>query len=180
MRISVCSLLVLALLAPPVLSIGPKLGVGASVGLDIPIGQDEQSQGTIFGFRGRVNLIPMITVEPNISFTRYGDPDLEGVTSNLEGSKIMAYGVDVALGMGFGAPGFNPYGLVGAGYYNVKRDQTGQDDTDLGYSAGLGFELGFAVPIAVDVRGKLVVIPIEGASKKSATVMGGLHYYFGK
>jgi opacity protein-like surface antigen len=183
MRFFATALIVLILMSSSVLAVGPKFGIGASFGLDIPLAQDDQDQGTIFGFRGKLSLIPMISAEAFLGFTKYGDPKLDGddyvgVTADLEGSKITSYGVNGILGS-FGGPGFKPYGIVGLGFYNIKRDQTQQDDTDFGFSGGLGFELGFNAPVSVDVRGLLVVVPVEGASKKSATIMGGLNYYIG-
>ncbi len=177
--------LVVVLLASPVFSTGLKLGAGAAGGVAIPVVQDDQSQGSIFGLRGRINVIPLITVEPNIFFTSYGDPkfddpDFEGIASDLEGSKMTSYGVDGTFGTGFGMAGFHPYGVVGLGFYKVKNDQTGEDNTDFGLSGGLGFEFGLSAPVGIDLRSKLVVIPIEGGSKKSVTITGGLNYYFGK
>jgi opacity protein-like surface antigen len=185
MKRTVCMMLALAALATPVMSQGIKLGVGVNGGLDIPVLQDDQKQGTIFGFRGRVNLIPLITVEPNLMFTSYGDPDLddpdyEGITADLDGSKITSYGVDGTIGTGFGMPGFQPFGIAGIGMYKVKNDQTGEDDSNFGWSAGLGFGLGITPQIGADIRGKAVVIPIEGASKKSIVATVGLYYYFGQ
>ena len=186
MRTALYLVLAIAVTAPTAFpAVGAKLGIGAAAGFDIPILQDDQSRGFAYGIKARLDVIPLLTLEPNLFFTKYGDPELAGddfggITSDLKGSKVTAYGIDALLGAGFAAPGLRPYFVAGAGFYNYKRDQTGQNDTDLGFSAGAGLELGFAVPIALDVRGKLVVIPIEGGSKKSAVITGGLIYYLGK
>ena len=173
-------LLLVALLSQPALAGGLTFGIGVSGGYDYPIGQDDQKRGTIFGFRGRLKAIPTVTLEPNIYFTKYGDPEHDEILLDIEGSKITAYGVDATLGAFFGGVGVKPYGLFGVGFYNVKRDQTLQDETNFGLSAGFGVELGFNSAIAIDVRGKLVIVPTDGGgSKKSASVTGGLNYYFG-
>lgn len=157
-----------------------KFGVGANAGLRIPIVQEDQGNGSVFGFKGRLKLLPMLAVEPNISFGKFGEGDVIDGIQPLEGSKVTSYGVDVTLGSGFGGPGFKPYGLLGAAFYNVKRDIASQDVTDLGYAAGLGFEIGVTPVVAVDLRAKLHIVPIDGGgSKKSATLTGGLNYYFG-
>lgn len=180
MRKELKVLLLVVLLAQPALAGGITFGVGAAVGLDYPIIQEDQARGTVFGFKGRLKAIPSIALEPNIYFTNHGDPDYEDLDLGLEGSKITSYGVDATLGAGFGTVGIKPYGLLGVGFYKVKRDQTLQDETNFGWSAGFGIEVGVNPTVGLDVRGKLVVIPTDGGgSKKSASVIGGLNYYFG-
>ncbi len=181
MRKELKVLLLVVLLAQPALAGGITFGVGAAAGLDYPISQEDQAKGTVFGFKGRLKAIPSIALEPNIYFTKFGDPpEHEDFTYDIEGSKVTAYGVDVTLGSSFGGPGVKPYGLFGVGFYKVKRDQTDQDNTDFGWSAGFGIEVGVNPTVGLDVRGKLVVIPTDGgASKKSASIIGGLNYYFG-
>ena len=180
MRKELKVLLLVVLLAQPALAGGISFGVGVAGGLDYPIIQEDQAKGTVFGFKGRLKAIPSIALEPNIYFTNHDDPDYDDFDLDLEGSKITAYGVDATLGAGFGAVGIKPYGLFGAGFYKVKRDQADQDKTDFGWSAGFGIEVGVNSTVGLDVRGKLIVIPTEGgASKKSASLTGGLNYYFG-
>jgi opacity protein-like surface antigen len=178
-------LLLVLLLSQTALASGISLGVGVVGGLDFPVGQDDQKQGSIFGFRGLVKVIPAIAVEPNLYFTKYGDPEFEDFSDGIEGSKITAYGIDARLGAPVGGVGVKPYGVFGAGFYGVKTktadDITIYDETDFGWSAGFGVEFGVTAPVGLDVRGKLVVIPTEGGgSKKSASVTGGVNYYFGK
>ncbi|HWR83205.1 MAG TPA: outer membrane beta-barrel protein [Candidatus Deferrimicrobium sp.] len=159
---------------------GIKFGVGVAGGIDIPVVQNDQGNGSIFGFKGRVKLISAIALEPGVFFTKYGDPTNEDFTMDIEGSKLTSFGIDATLGSGFGGTGIRPYGVFGIGSYKMKRDQTQQDLSKFGWSAGFGIEIGVTAPISLDVRGKLVVIPTEGGgSKKSATVTGGVNYYFG-
>ncbi len=178
-------LVLLILMAQPVAAGRMALGVGVAVGLDYPIVQEDESQGMVFGFRGRVNVVPAIALEPNIFFTRFGDPESDNFTYDIEGSRITAYGVDAILGARFGVPGIKPYGLFGIGYYQAKQensdgDATLKDNTDFGWSAGFGVEAGIFPSVGLDLRGKLVVITSEGGgSKKSASVIGGVNYYFG-
>jgi len=171
-----------ALLAGAVSAQGIKIGIGFAAGMDVPIGQEDQKSGSIFGFKARLKLLPAIAVEPNLTFTKYGEPSPAGIPDyDLPGSKITAYGIDVTLGSKIGGPGVKPYGILGAGHYTVKRDEADQKLSKLGWSAGLGVELGITAVVGLDVRGKLVVIPFEGGdSKKSAAVTGGITYYLGK
>ena len=180
MRKAILAIALLLLLSSSVSAQGVKLGVGVFGGLDIPVGQEDQAQGTVFGVRAKVRLIPIITLEPRIAFTSFGEPSNDEFALDLDGSKVTAYGVDAVIGAPFGGKGFAMFGVLGAGFYNVKRDQTFEDNTELGWSAGLGFALGFSPMISADVRGMAHIIPFEGGgTAKSASVTAGLNYYFG-
>jgi len=180
MRRILVSLTLLLLLCSTVAAQGPKIGLGVFGGLDIPVGQDDQDQGTVFGVRGKLKVFPIVTLEPRISFTSFGEPESDVVDWGLDGSKVNAYGIDAVFGAPFGASGFNLFGVLGAGFYNYKRDQAAQDDTNLGWSAGLCFAIGLAPMVSVDVRGKLNVVPYDdGGTKKSGSATAGLNYYFG-
>lgn len=170
-----------ALLSGAVSAQSIKVGIGFSAGMDVPIGQEDQKSGSIFGFKARLKLLPAIAVEPNLYFTKYGQPTPEGIPDyDLPGSKITAYGVDVTLGSRIGGAGVKPYGVLGAGRYSVKRDEADQEISKVGWSAGLGVEIGVTSAVGLDVRGKLVVIPWDGGdSKKSAVLTGGITYYLG-
>lgn len=180
MKKAALAMVLVLLLSCSVSAQGVKLGVGVFGGLDIPVGQEDQAQGTIFGVRAKIKLIPIITLEPRIAFTSFGEPDSDELALDLDGSKVTAYGVDAVIGAPFGGKGFAMFGVFGAGFYNVKRDQTFEDNTELGWSAGLGFALGFTPVISADVRGMAHVIPFEGGgTAKSAAVTAGLNYYLG-
>lgn len=158
-----------------------SFGVGFSAGLDIPLIQQDQGSGSVFGFKGRFKPIKMIALEPNLNFTKFGAPVISGLnTTGLEGSKITAFGVDATLGGGMGGSGFKPYLLFGAGSFKTKNEVTKADVSTFGWTMGLGFELGVSPTIGLGVRSKLVILPQEdGGSKKSAAITGGFSYYFG-
>ncbi len=160
---------------------GPSFGVGVSGGVDIPLIQQDQGSGSVFGIKGRFKPVSMIGLEPNLNFTKFGTPVVAGLnTTGLEGSKITAFGVDATLGGGMGGPGFKPYLLFGAGTFKTKNDVTKADVSTFGWTAGLGFELGVTPAIGLGVRSKLVILPQDGGgSKKSAALTGGINYYFG-
>jgi len=181
MKKIVILLFLLSCLIPTTLIKAVSFGIGAYGGTEIPVVQDDQAQGTTFGFHARVKIIPVIVLEPNINFTNFGDPTFAEFTSDLQGSKVTSYGVDATFGAPFADAGLNLYGIFGAGFYNIKRDQTFQDETKLGWSGGLGLALAFTTQIALDARSKLNVIPSDnGGSKKSLSLIGGLNFYFGK
>jgi len=160
----------------------PKLGVGLSGGLDWPLLQEDQGNGTVFSFRGRIEIAPILVVEPNLTLVNWGDPDLgiPGVTNDLEGASVTAFGVDGLLRIPMGSPTSGPFALAGVGFYKVKRDQTNLDETRFGLAGGLGFAFGINPAISADLRGKLHVIPMPaGGSKKSLSAMLGVNYTFG-
>ncbi len=177
------ALLVVLLLICSTVAVGQglSLGVGAFAGVDIPVAQDDQAQGPTFGVRGRLKLIPIVTLEPNLRFTSYGKASIAGISPDLDGSKITYYGVDGTLGAPFSAPGLNVFLVGGIGMYKMKRDQTSQDETKTGFDGGIGLSIGLGPQLSVDGRGLMTVVPTEGgSSKKSFVLMAGLNYNFGK
>jgi hypothetical protein len=180
MRTTVIICILALLMSSVAMAQAPKIGLGVYGGLNYPVGQDDQAGGTIFGVRAKIKALPIITLEPQISFTSFGEPEMDEITLGLDGSKVNAYGIDATIGAPFGGKGFAMFGVVGAGFYKYKRDQTSQDDTNLGWSAGLGFSIGLMPMASVDARGQAYVVPYdEGGSKKSVSVTVGLNYFFG-
>lgn len=161
----------------------PTFGIGVNGGLIYPILQEDQGTGSVFGVKVIYGLMNMITVEPHISFIKYGNPDFTDYPSlfnGFEGSKVTSYGVDAVLGSSFGAAGINPYLFAGIGFYNAKRDITAQDQTDLSWTGGLGVEIGVGTNFSIDARGKLYVVPLDGGgSKKAVTTTVGVNMFFG-
>ncbi len=161
-----------------------KLGLGATGGINIPIVQDDQKAGSIFEFRGRLQAIPLIVVEPKLFFSSYGSPEtFEDIVWDVDGSKIVAYGIDALIGGGMGSQGFKPFFVAGAGLYRISNDDTEnllESQTRFGWSFGAGFGIGVTPAIDIDVRSKVHIITFEGSSsKKSVSIGGGLNYYFG-
>ncbi|HHI02848.1 MAG TPA: hypothetical protein ENL22_04955 [candidate division Zixibacteria bacterium] len=155
----------------------PKIGIGAFGGMNMPILQEDQGNGTVFGIKAKLKIIPIILLEPNLTFGKWGEPDpIEGVVLG-SGSKISSYGIDAILGGSPGMAGFKPYFLVGAGIYTVKNDDTGYDKSKLGYSAGLGISIGVGPKMDIDISGKAIFAPQDGGAKKAIFITGGLTYY---
>jgi opacity protein-like surface antigen len=170
-------LILLLLIFSAISGYAAQFGVGISGGVNIPIIQEDQGFGTIFGLKGKLNLLPGVSVEPNINFAKFGDAKLD--FGSREGSRVTSYGIDAILGSGLPGVGVKMYGLIGAGVYSTTRDYD-EDMTKMGWGTGLGLEVGLSRKIGVDIRGKLNVISSQDSStKKSAAVMGGVNYYFG-
>ena len=156
----------------------PKLGAGVFGGLSIPLAQDDQASGTVFGLRGRLSLAGSLAVEGQIGFAKWGQADpVDGITLP-DGSKVTQLGVNGILGGGAG-PGFKPMFIVGFGSYKIKNDDTGYDESRMGYSGGLGFGIGLGPKFGLDVRAEALVIPLDGGgSKKAVNGTAGLMLYF--
>jgi len=168
------------ILAPQIYALGPKLSAGAFGGINIPVVQDDQSRGTVFGLMARFNAFGIFSVEPNISFGKWGKPEpIDGFELGIDGSKITSYGIDVLLGGLPGTIGVKPYFLGGFGHYSIKNDDTGYDEGNLGYSIGLGIGIGLIPKIDIDVRAKGILVPVGDSSKKAFTITAGLLYNFG-
>lgn len=154
------------------------VGVGAYGGVLVPVAQEDQSSGSLFGIKLRAKLYGPINLEPNLNFAKFGEATFDGVGTR-DGSKLTHYGVDFVLGMPLATIGFKPFGILGGAIYNTKRD--GDESTNkAGWSAGLGFGLGLMQFLDVDVRGKFHFVKTEGsATKKAVGITLGLTYYFG-
>ena len=79
------------------------IGAGVQVGLDFPLIQDDQAEGMIFGLKATWPLAGMLAIEPNLTFTKFGDPELSdypSVLDGLEGSKLNYLGINILLGSG--------------------------------------------------------------------------------
>jgi len=173
--------LVLLLAAPLVLAQeGPKLGVGAWAGMSIPVIQDDQESGMVFGFMGRFKVLPFLVLEPGMSFTKWGAPDaIEGITWDINGSKLTSIGINATLGGAPGVPGVKPFFVAGVASYKVKNDDTKYDESNLGWNAGLGIGYGISPAFDLDIRGLVVVAPQDNGSKKALSITGGLNFNFG-
>lgn len=173
-KIAMVAVLAFVLAAPATAQL-PKLGVGAFGGLSLPIAQADQKQGTEFGLRARLSLMSFLSGEAQLAFTKWGKPDpVSGFPLGISGSKVTAFGVNALVGAGTGV-GIKSYLVAGLGSYKIKNDYTHYEVTRMGYSGGLGLGIGVIPKFGIDIRGELVVIPLEGGgSKKAVTATVGL------
>lgn len=153
-----------------------RLGIGAFGGLNMPIAQDDQSSGMTYGIAGRFRVLPFLTAEPNLTFTKWGRPDPISGVEMPDGSDFNSIGLDVLLGGAPGIASIQPYFVVGVASYKVENEETLYDESGLGYSGGLGVGVGLMRSLELDVRGKLHVAPQEEGSKKALTLTAGLLY----
>ena len=169
-------LLALVLGAGAASAVGVKIGGGAFAGVSIPLLQDDSKQGTLYGVRLPVSVLPLLKVEPYWATTSLGDAEetFGGLAYTRDGGKVTAYGVNALLSMG-GPVRFYPF--AGIGSHKLTREGA-EDLSKIGYNFGLG--LGFsAIPkLDVDVRGELNMITLGETSRKFANVTAGVSYHF--
>ncbi len=169
-------MLVFALAATALLSSiaqARSIGLGFFGGASVPIVQEDQDQGTLWGFRAPVKLVPLFTAEPFFSSSALGDKtvDLSGFSVTREGSDVTTFGLNAMLTLG-GPVSFYPF--VGIGSAKFKR--TAQDESFTSYHMGLGVGFSPIPKVSVDLRGELQAAADGGASRKMANISLGASY----
>ncbi len=149
------------------------IGLGAFFGRSIPVLQEDQDQGSLYGLRAPLALTPLITIEPFWSTSALGDQTVTfgGVDFTREGSDVTTFGANVALST-TGPMRFYPF--VGIGSVNFTR--AGQDETYTSYHFGLGLGFTPAPKLNLDIRGELQAAAKDGASRKMANITVGASY----
>jgi hypothetical protein len=150
-----------------------SIGVGPFAGMSIPILQDDVDNGTMFGLRAPVKLVPLVTVEPYYASSSLGDKDvtIAGIGYTREGFDEKAYGLNAMLTLG-GPVQFYP--LVGIG--QTKLERAGTDLSLTTYNAGLGLGISPMPKLTIHIRGELQMAVDGGASRKFGNATIGASY----
>jgi len=167
----------LALGAAPAAALTPQVGAGAFAGASIPIVQDDNAPGPIFGVRVPVNVFRFLTAEPYFARTGGGEAEetFGGLVYKRSGFDINAFGVNVALGNLGLSPGLSFYPYAGIGSHALSRN--GSEDIDkFGFQFGLGLGISPIPALALNARGELSVVPTDQTSRKFANVTLGVTY----
>jgi opacity protein-like surface antigen len=167
-------LVVFALVLLPCAAGAASVGLGAFGGMSIPIVQDDNGQGTVFGVRVPVSLLPLVTVEPYYAKTSGGDKDQEiaGETITRSGIDVSGFGANVMLTFG---GKLQLYPFAGIGSYKLSR--TGSEDlTNTAYTFGLGLGISPLPKLSVHVRGELAAAVEGETSRKWANATLGVSY----
>ena len=171
-RIYLLTLLALTLVPAAAGAVG--IGLGAYGGLSLPILQGNAGNGSQFGLRFPVNLVPMLTAEPFYARSALGDVEevLGGHTYTRSGPDVTAYGANLLLHLG-GPVRFYPYGGIGSS--TIKQSGT-PDVTETSYNLGVGVGFSPMPKIAIDARGDLNSVMTGGTSRKFANLTVGVSY----
>ena len=169
-------ILVLALVAiglHPGVARAAGIGAGFFAGASVPVVQEDQDKGSLWGLRAPVSLVPLLTVEPYFASSALGDKttDVGGFSITRQGSDVTTFGVNAMLTMG-GPVRFYP--VVGIGSAKYKR--TAQDESFTAYNFGLGFGVSPAPKLGVDLRGELQAAVDGSVSRKLVNISAGLSY----
>ena len=156
-----------------------RFGIGGFAGVNIPLAQEDVKSGILYGAKGRIQLLPVLGVEPNFVFSKYGDKDFDNVGTR-EGGTITSFGADLVLGNPLGFSRGRFYALLGANSNILKRKGM-EDQTQFGLSFGAGLEFLPTEILGIEVRARLHGISLEGGGgRNNLELSGGLNYYFGE
>lgn len=151
-----------------------SVGLGFFAGASVPILQDDQDNGSLWGFRAPVKLVPLFTVEPFFSSSGLGDKTIDiapGISTTREGSDVTTFGANAMLTLG-GPFSFYPY--VGIGSAKFKR--TGQDESFTSYHMGLGLGISPMPKLGVHLRGELQAAADGDVARKMVNITLGASY----
>ena len=167
-------LMLFALALLPCAAGATSVGVGAFGGVSIPVLQDDNGQGTVFGLRAPVTLIPLVTVEPYFAKTSGGDKDqdIEGTTITRSGLDVTGFGANVLLTFG---DKIQLYPFAGIGSYKLSREGS-EDLTNTAYTFGLGLGISPMPKLSIHVRGELAAAVEGDVSRKWANATIGVSY----
>jgi len=150
-----------------------SIGVGVFGGASAPVLQDDEGQGTLYGLRAPVKLVPLIAVEPYYLSSSLGDKSITvgSTTLTRDGSDVTGYGLNAMLTMG-GPIAFYPF----AGLGQAKFKRTGQDQQFTTYQAGFGLGLSPVPKLSLDLRGEVQAAVDKDVSRKLINITAGVSY----
>ncbi len=151
-----------------------SVGIGAFGGMSIPIVQDDNGSGPVFGIRVPVALIPLLTVEPYFGSTSGGEAeeDIGGTTYTREGFDITSFGANAMLTMG-GPIQFYPF--IGIGSHSLKR--TGVEDrSEIGFGGGFGVGFSPVPKLWAHIRAEASSINVGSGSRTFVNATAGVSY----
>jgi len=176
MRTVALAVLALALAAGVASAAPVGVGVGAFGGLSYPILQDDVGNGSVYGLRVPVRLLPMITVEPYWLTGKMDDATetIGGVEYTRDGFDNKGYGANAILGH-VGGAGFHFYPFGGIGSHKLTRTGT-PEIKETAYNFGLGFGISPTPKVSLQIRGEVNMIKTGDTSRKFGNATVGLNY----
>jgi hypothetical protein len=177
MRRVALAALALALVAGVASAAPIGLGIGAYGGLSFPIVQDDVGDGSVFGVRVPIRLVPMITIEPYWLSAKMDDAeeDIGGITYTRDGFDHTGIGANAILGHIGGTGGFSFYPFVGIGSHKLTREGT-PEIKETAYNIGLGFGITPTPKVSLQIRGELNMVKTGDTSRKFGNATVGLNY----
>ena len=150
---------------------GATLDADLATALGTPISIDEDDTA-IKVFAGYTFDLPVLDLSIEAGYVDFGEPEIDSLAApvTLDTTGINAWGV-AAIDTGI----FDFYGKLGLIAWDVEAStagfSVGDDGTDVGYGAGLRFDLG-----PIEVRGEYEFYDLDETDLSMLSV--GIAYYF--
>ena len=150
-----------------------NIGLGAFAGTTYPVLQANVGNGTLYGVRAPVSVVPFLTVEPYWASTRLGDKvqTFAGLSNTFKGFDETTYGASLLLATG-GPLSFYP--LAGIGKTTIKLGSANQSYTT--YNVGFGLGVSAVPKLAFHLRGELQGVMYGKSAHKFGSVTAGVSY----
>lgn len=138
------------------------IALGAFGGMTYPILQEDTGNGTLYGVRAPVSIVPFLTVEPYWASSRFSDKPLtfNGVSYTSQGFDESAYGANVLLASG-GPLSFYPF--AGIGKATLKSGGARKAYTM--YDAGFGIGVSIVPKLSFHLRGEFQAVMCEPTTR---------------
>jgi len=164
----------LALAVVPAVATAGSIGLGVFGGPSFPILDSNAGNGSQFGVRVPVNLIPLLSVEPFYAKSSLGDKEetFGGISYKRSGPDVSTFGANVLLSIG--GP-FQFYPFVGLG--SSKIEQSGISDiTKTSYDFGVGFGISPMPKLSVQLRAEMNAVVTGDTSRRFGNITVGASY----
>lgn len=156
------------------------VGVEVFGGVAIPVVQDDNNTGPMYGIRVPVTLPSIFTIEGFYSRTQGGETTktLEGEEYVRSGYDVNAFGANLILGH-TGGDGFAVFPYFGIMSNKFSRSG-GRDFSNTGFDLGLGVGFSIIPKLWIDARaeGAMIITENDNTSRKFANLTVGVGYNF--
>lgn len=150
-----------------------NIGLGAFAGTTYPVLQADVGNGTLYGVRAPVGVVPLLTVEPYWASTRIADKVQSGagLSYTFAGFDETTYGASLLLATG-GPLSFYP--LAGVGKTTIKA--AGMNKSYTTYNLGFGLAVSAVPKLAFNLRGEMQALVNGKTTRKFGSVTAGVSY----
>jgi hypothetical protein len=151
-----------------------SVGVGAYGGMSIPIVQDDNGSGPVFGLRVPVSLLSHVRIEPFFGTASDGDAtaDIGGVSYTRSGFDVTTFGATAQFPFG---SKLQFYPFIGISSNSLKRPGS-ETQSMFGFGGGLGLGFSPAPKFMIHVRGEATNMSKDTSGRVFAAVTGGVSY----
>jgi hypothetical protein len=151
-----------------------SVGIGAFGGVSLPILNDTAGNGSQYGVRVPVHVVPYFGVEPYFAQSSLGSTDqtFAGLSYTRSGPDVTTWGANAIFY--FGGP-VQFYPLVGIGSTTIQQTSSA-DVTGTNINFGLGFGFTPLPKTTIDLRGEMNSVITGSTSRKFGNITAGVSY----